>query len=280
MIRTDLAQENIPKNAEKLDGITKSEKEKNGCKITSVEIHSDKAGEKIGKPKGRYITVNFNGISPESFEDTAECIADELSALMPKGSALVACLGNKNITPDAIGPMSAEKILATRHIADELPELEEFSGIREVSVLAMGVLGQTGIEAAEIVKSVCERTNPDFVIVVDALACRDSERLCRTVQLSTSGISPGSGVQNSRKELSEKTLGVPVIAVGIPTVIDMHTVAEKLTGREVKDDTPNMMVTPRDIDKLVERSSKLIGFAVDRALFPEFSFEELEMLCS
>lgn len=280
MIRTDLAQENIPKNSEKLDGITKSEKERNGCKITSVEIHSDKAGEKIGKPKGRYITVNFNEISPESFEDTAECIADELSALMPKGSALVACLGNKNITPDAIGPMSAEKILATRHIADELPELEEFSGIREVSVLAMGVLGQTGIEAAEIVKSVCERTSPDFVIVVDALACRDSERLCRTVQLSTTGISPGSGVQNSRKELSEKTLGVPVIAVGIPTVIDMHTVAEKLTGREVKDDTPNMMVTPRDIDKLVERSSKLIGFAVDRALFPEFSFEELEMLCS
>lgn len=280
MIRTDLAEEKVPETEKIPEGIEREEKTLEGCRILRIEITSDTASEKIGKPKGKYITINFGDINPENFESVAEVISSEISALIPKGTALVACLGNRNITPDAIGPKASEKIIATRHISDELPEMKEFSSLREVSVITMGVLGQTGIESAEIVKSVSKDTKPDFIIVIDALACSDTERLCRTIQISTTGISPGSGVQNSRKELSENSLGIPVIAVGIPTVVDMHTIAENLTNSPMDKEKPNMMVTPRDIDKLVERASKLIAFSVNRSLFPEFTFRELEMLSS
>ena len=280
MIRTDLAEEKVPETEKISEGIEREEKTLEGCRILRIEITSDTASEKIGKPKGKYITINFGDINPENFESVAEVISSEISALIPKGTALVACLGNRNITPDAIGPKASEKIIATRHISDELPEMKEFSSLREVSVITMGVLGQTGIESAEIVKSVSKDTKPDFIIVIDALACSDTERLCKTIQISTTGISPGSGVQNSRKELSENSLGIPVIAVGIPTVVDMHTIAENLTNSPMDKEKPNMMVTPRDIDKLVERASKLIAFSVNRSLFPEFTFRELEMLSS
>ncbi|MBR4092736.1 MAG: GPR endopeptidase [Oscillospiraceae bacterium] len=280
LIRTDLAEEKIPETNKVPEGISKEEKTKGNCRIITVDILSDKASEEIGKPKGRYITIRFNDINPENFENTAEYISEEISSLIPDGKALIACLGNRNITPDAIGPLASEKIIATRHISDELPELKEFSSLRQVSVITMGVLGQTGIESAEIVKAVANDTKPDFVVVIDALACSDTERLCRTIQISTTGISPGSGVQNSRKELSEKTLGIPVIAIGIPTVVDMHTIAENLTNSPPDENKENMMVTPRDIDKLVERASKLIAFSLNRSLFSEFSFKELEMLSS
>ena len=280
MIRTDLAEEKIPETKEFSEGISREEESVEGCRILRIDITSDSAAEKIGKPKGRYITINFGDINPEDFEKTADCISLEISALIPKGTALVACLGNRNITPDAIGPMASEKIIATRHISDELPELKEFSSLRRVSVITMGVLGQTGIESAEIVKAVSKDINPDFVIVIDALACSDTERLCKTIQISTTGISPGSGVGNNRKELSEKALGIPVIALGVPTVVDMHTIAENLTNSPMNEEKPNMMVTPRDIDKLVERASRLIAFSLNKSLFPEFTFKELEMLSS
>lgn len=280
MIRTDLAEEKIPETKEFSEGVLREEESIEGCRILRIDITSDSAAEKIGKPKGRYITINFGDINPENFEKTADCISLEISSLIPKGTALIACLGNRNITPDAIGPMASEKIIATRHISEELPELKEFSSLRRVSVITMGVLGQTGIESAEIVKAVSRDINPDFVVVIDALACSDTERLCKTIQISTTGISPGSGVGNNRKELSEKALGVPVIALGIPTVVDMHTIAETLTNSPPDEEKPNMMVTPRDIDKLVERASRLIAFSLNKSLFPEFTFKELEMLSS
>jgi spore protease len=147
-----------------------------------------------------------------------------------------------------------------------------------VSVLATGVLGQTGMETAEIVNALIAKIKPNAVIVIDALACSDIKRLGTTIQLSDSGISPGSGVQNSRKELSSETLGIPVIAIGVPTVVDMHTIVQNLTGHAVSKQMPNMMVTSRDIDKLIERAAKLIANGINLALQPQMSYEDVESL--
>lgn len=281
MIRTDLAVEKIPVGAAKLDGIEKKVRSGKSCEITEITITSDKAGEPIGKPRGRYITVETHDLSkyPDSFEDVVECVAEEIRKLSGDGSILVIGLGNKEITPDALGPQAVSRVVATRHIADELPDSHELSGLRSVSAIATGVLGQTGIEASEVVRAICERTKPSAVIAIDALACSDTERLGCTVQICDAGISPGSGVENARKELSQRTIGVPVIAVGVPTVVDMHTIVESLTGQEVSSDRPNMMVTTRDVDRLIGRAAKLIGYAVDRAFLPSFSFEDLEIMC-
>jgi spore protease len=152
------------------------------------------------------------------------------------------------------------------------------SGLRQVSVMASGVLGQTGIETAEIIEGLLEKLKPSCVIAVDALACSDISRLGTTIQLSDSGISPGSGVANKRKELSEATLGIPVIAAGVPTVVDMYTIVEGMTGRRAVTEVPNMMVTPRDVDRLIERSSALISMGINLALHPELSFEDVETI--
>ena len=147
-----------------------------------------------------------------------------------------------------------------------------------MSVFAGGVLGQTGIETAEIVKAVCREIKPSVIIVVDALACSDISRLGTTIQISDTGISPGSGVSNTRKELSYKVFGVPVIAVGVPTVVDMHTIVQSLTGSEPDRSLPNMMVTPRDVDRLTERAAQLISFGINLALQPKLTFEDVRGL--
>lgn len=206
-------------------------------------------------------------------------LSEELSQLVPKGPALVIGLGNNDITPDALGPQAASRVLATRHLREELGSEDEFlSGLRQVSVMASGVLGQTGIETAEIIEGLLEKLKPSCVIAVDALACSDISRLGTTIQLSDSGISPGSGVANKRKELSEATLGIPVIAAGVPTVVDMYTIVEGMTGRRAVTEVPNMMVTPRDVDRLIERSSALISMGINLALHPELSFEDVETI--
>jgi spore protease len=144
--------------------------------------------------------------------------------------------------------------------------------------MASGVLGQTGIETAELIEGLMEKINPSAIIAVDALACSDINRLGKTIQLSDSGISPGSGVQNKRRELSKDTLGVPVIAVGVPTVVDMHTIVHDYTGSKIKDGMPNMMVTPRDIDRLIERSAAMIAAGINMSLHPQMSFEDIESI--
>ena len=143
-------------------------------------------------------------------------------------------------------------------------------------MLANGVLGQTGIETAELVKAVSDAVKPSAIIAADALACSDISRLGTTIQISDAGISPGSGVANARKELTEKVMGVPVIAIGIPTVVDMHTIVRSLTGMDIHDDMPNMMVTPRDIDRLTERASQLLAYGINLALQPSMNFEDVQ----
>lgn len=278
-IRTDLAAEAAFSALQgRSEGIKQQIRQGRTSKITEITIETDEAGKAIGKGKGKYITVEAASPYAE-FTEQADDIADELKKLCGcDNNILIIGLGNSGITPDALGPKAVSGIIATRHLRDELPKGHFLSGLHSVSALATGVLGQTGIEVAEITKAVCDRTSPECVIVIDALACADSSRLGTTVQLTDTGISPGSGVQNSRKELSQRTLGVPVVAVGVPTVIDMHTIYENMSGRSPEKNLPNMMVTPRDIDRIIDRTAKLIAHALNRAFQPDLSHEDIETL--
>ncbi len=276
--RTDLALESI--NEKISEGITRTQRG-NAFYITEIMIHNDKIGKQIGRKKGRYVTLetdSFDRISKD-FKDMCIEFAKELSPFLPKGNILIAGLGNSDITPDALGPKVASKIVATRHLRENLEEDDEFlQGLRSVGVIAGGVLGQTGIESAELIDAIIKKIKPECVIVVDALACSDVNRLGKTIQFSDSGISPGSGVQNKRHELSYKSLGIPVIAVGIPTVVDMHTIVHSYTEKEISKNIPNMMVTPRDIDRLIERSSSMLAAGINMALHPQLDFEDIEAM--
>lgn len=280
-IRTDLALEGISA-AHVREGITQIKRGK-AFSITEIRIAEDRHGVPIGKKRGRYITLEGTALSrfSDQYEAMAKELSEELCALLPpgEGQVLVVGLGNNDITPDALGPQTAARVLATRHLRRELAKEDEFlAGLRPVSVLASGVLGQTGIETAELVDALHDRIQPTAILAVDALACSDLSRLGTTIQLSDAGISPGSGVQNKRQELSAATLGVPVIAVGVPTVVDMHTIVSSLTNAPVKRELPNMMVTPRDVDKLTERAARLIACGINLALQPQMSFADVESL--
>lgn len=281
--RTDLTIEMLDENASSLPkGITRKIRSSSVCTITEIIISDELAGLRIGKTRGRYITVETGQLSsnPSDFNEQAQNIADEIRSLIGKSkNGLIVGLGNSDITPDALGPMVISKVIATRHLHDEQNQVpEEFKNMARISAISPGVMGQTGIEAAEIIKAVCEKIRPDFLIAVDALACSDISRLGTTVQLSDTGISPGSGVQNRRKELSAATLDIPVIAIGVPTVVDMHTIVENITGSPPQKDLPNMMVTPRDIDNIVERAARLVSHAINKAVHPSLSAEDIEAL--
>ncbi|MBR6694323.1 MAG: GPR endopeptidase [Clostridia bacterium] len=261
MKRTDLAIENLDFSSD-IEGLAVSETEIGDIKITAAEIKSDSAAERLGRAKGRYITLETGDIASELFpiSETAEVLAKELRSLMGEAeSALVIGLGNTDITPDALGPMAADRVLATRHLSSEIKDKTGLSRLRSVSVLSPGVLGQTGMESAEVIKAICREIEPDIVIAIDALAAADIERLGKTVQLSDAGISPGSGVGNRRRELGEGTLGRRVIAIGIPTVADSSCFGGSC----------GYIVTPREIDMLISRAGELISTALNFALQPE-----------
>ncbi len=283
-IRTDLAVEMIDEDAKSLPkGIKRKLRKSSACSVTEIIVADDAAGMRIGKSRGRYVTVETDRLSasPQDFDEQVANIAAEIIALKGSGrkTALVAGLGNSDITPDALGPLVVSQIIATRHLQDVLPDGHELRQLNSVSAIAPGVLGQTGIEAAEIIKSICDVAKPDCVIVIDALACSDVSRLGTTIQLTDTGISPGSGVQNRRrKELSEATVGVPVIAIGVPTVVDMHTIVESITGNPPDKHLPNMMVTPRDVDQLIDRTAKLLAYSINKAVQPMLTIEDITAL--
>ena len=279
-IRTDLALESF--SADSLPESVHLRSRGRAFSITEITIDDDSCLASIGKGKGRYITLEGSSLSrfSDDYKLMAQELSQELSALLPDGEVLVVGLGNNDITPDAIGPQTAAKVLATRHLSDE-PDIcgEHFlTSLRRVSAFAGGVMGQTGIETAEVVRAIASELRPSAIIAVDALACTDISRLGTTIQITDTGISPGSGVSNERKELSEKVMGMPVIAVGIPTVVDMHTIVRSLTGKSINVELPNMMVTPRDIDRLTERASQLLAFGINLALQPTLSFEDVRGL--
>lgn len=249
------------------EGIFESKCSKNGVTVHTLEIKSDSAVEKIGRAKGMYITIE---LGKSNMSDTATVIKDEILKLLPQntGTVLVVGLGNRNITPDAIGPETAAGVLATRHISDALASKIGLSDLESVAVISPGVLGQTGIETAEIVKSTASVVDASAVIVVDALTAASVTRLCNTVQITNSGIHPGSGVGNKRSEISEKTLGVPCIAIGVPTVVNAATLVSESVGKEIKS-APEMIVTPKDIDGIIKELGSVLALSVNLALHPE-----------
>ena len=278
-IRTDLALEHFPdgNSSEKVHINTR----RGTFIITEIVLDDDSYTETLGKGKGRYVTLEGQDLTvfSDAYENMVNELAQEIIKFIPDGDILVVGLGNSDITPDALGPAVTSKILATRHLEKELEnETDGFiKSLRRVSTFAGGVLGQTGIETAEIIRAVCKEIKPDGIIAVDALACSDVKRLGTTIQISDAGISPGSGVANTRKELSEKLFGVPVIAVGVPTVADMYTIVKNFNGSECHD-SPDMMVTSREIDRLIERSAQLISFGINLALQPSLTLDDIRGL--
>lgn len=224
----------------------------------------------------------------DAFPRACKALSTLLRELLPHpndGPVLIAGLGNRMVTPDAIGPQTADHVIATRHLVAQSPAI--FADWRPVSALAPGVLGQTGVETGEVICGVLDRVCPAAVIAVDALAAGRLSRLLRTVQLADTGITPGAGVGNARAALNEETLGVPVIAVGVPTVVDGATLAHEISSQlgqpacEALDDLSQpVMITTRDIDREVADISRMIGYAVNMALHPHLSVADIDLYLS
>lgn len=290
--RTDLALERKEILQSIPDGVQTEELEYGEDHITRMRITTDLASEQLGKPTGNYITIQTPPLGEAAGyrPDSTEHAADELRTLLPpEGGVLVVGLGNMQITPDALGPRAASAVLATRHIERALAHGTGLGDLREVSVLSPGVLGQTGMETAEIIRAITQELKPAAVITVDALASARLDRLGCTVQMTDTGIAPGSGVGNTRARIDRETVGVPVISIGVPTVVDALTLAAELTHHPADDPElshavePNgarMVVTPREIDLLVEHAAKLVGLAIGRALQPHIPIEDMMAITS
>ena len=291
--RTDLAVEAIEnhKTAAALPHVRQSDRTLEGFAVHEVRILSVDAAREIGKPQGRYLTLELDALirrEEDAFPRACKALSTLLRELLPHpndGPVLIAGLGNRMITPDAIGPQTADHVIATRHLVAQSPAI--FADWRPVSALAPGVLGQTGVETGEVICGVLDRVRPAAVIAVDALAAGRLSRLLRTVQLTDTGITPGAGVGNVRAALNEQTLGVPVIAVGVPTVVDGATLAHEISSQlgqpacEALDDLSQpVMITTRDIDREVADISRMIGYAVNMALHPHLSVADIDLYLS
>lgn len=267
-IRTDLVLEESEKNL-KTDGVEIKNYKNGAVNVTYTKINTNKAQKFLKKQKGKYITLEFKSFGHLlDYNEISESLISALKELLPyeNDNVMLVGLGNSDITPDALGPFVMNKVLATRHITKELADSVGLKGLKKVSVITPGVLGKTGIEAAELVLYAAEKIKPSAIIVVDALAARKPSRLCNTIQLTNSGISPGSGVHNSRRELSQNNMGVPVIAIGVPTVVDITDSKLDLEGENT---TENMIVTPNDIDKQISEAAEVISRALNVFLQPE-----------
>ncbi len=285
LIRTDLAAEAHEMHGE-MRGVTAETDIVRGYPITTVRVTTREAARVLSKPVGTYITISLGSFlrrEDNAFATGAQLIAESLRQLLPSGgTALVAGLGNPAITPDSVGHIAVANTLVTRHLRGEM--LNGLAGFGDVAALEPGVLGSTGIESVTVLSAVVREIRPSCVIAVDALASRSIDRVCSTVQLSDSGIVPGSGVGNARKELSRGTLGVPVIAVGSPTVVDAATLLSDLaveSGTQVDEQVLRrqapMIVTPKDIDSKVRDISRLIGYGINLALHSGISVADIDM---
>lgn len=286
-----------------IPGVSLDEKEFAHGTIKTVNVLDNRGASIIRKPLGKYITIESDvlRINNKSYhKQLSEVLAEKLQEILPfeseKDGVLIVGLGNWNATPDALGPKVVNKTMATRHLYGKVPE-ELTNGLRSVSVIAPGVLGITGIETAEIVKGIVEKTSPKVLIVIDALAAGDVSRIGSTIQIANTGINPGSGVGNKRAALNQETLGIPVIAIGVPTVVHAGVIAHNVIDNfieEIKNKphlrelskelsppilkiildkvlnpfTNSLMVTPKEIDDLIENTSKTIAMALTQTLHP------------
>ena len=295
------------------DGVIVEESTVDDIKVTSVHVKSEDGAVKIGKPIGTYITIDipeFTHYDGEIMDRVSDVLSDCVKNLIKidhEKTALVIGLGNWNVTPDALGPKVVEKMMITRHLKQVMPEAIDDS-VRPVCALAPGVLGITGIETVEIIKGLVEKVNPSLVVCIDALASRRLERVNRTIQIGDTGISPGAGVGNNRMQINEKYLGVPVIAIGVPTVVDAATIVndamDLVLDEMIKQSTEggefynmlksidknekghmiksllnpyvgDLMVTPKEVDIVIDSVSKIISNGLNMALQPNLDMEDI-----
>ncbi|MGH4139311.1 GPR endopeptidase [Clostridium sp.] len=316
-IRTDLAVEAkeiySAENNGEIPGIDVDEYNEGDIKITNVKIVSDVGEKMMGKPKGTYITidipefVHYDGEAMDRVSVVMGKVLKPLIKLEDSMTALVVGLGNWNVTPDAIGPKVVSKIMVTRHLKELVPDSID-EGIRPVCAISPGVLGITGMETSEIIRGIVEKIKPNLVICIDALASRKMDRVNRTIQIGTSGISPGAGIGNRRMQINEQSLGVPVIAIGVPTVVDAATLAndtidlvldemirtasaggefynmlksidkeekQKMITEILNPYVGNLVVTPKEIDMVINSLSKIIASGVNIALQPALDLEDI-----
>ncbi len=298
--RTDLAMESVGDGQEGLEGVVIDRQQLGEIDRTRIVIESRRAAEALSRPCGEYITLSCGSLSrcdANNRQRLIQLIAQAVRAMLPKdGQVLVVGLGNRYVTADALGSRVVEKLLVTRHLREALAQ-EMLGKLRGVSAIAPGVLGLTGIETAEVCRGLVEHIKPAAVIAIDALAAYESARICTTVQITDTGIEPGSGVGNHRLGLTQDTLGVKVIAVGIPMVVyastiardavvnlmddfglldDMHETAADMLLRKVSESyLGEMVVTPREIDDMVLSVADLLGEGLNRALHPHLDSETL-----
>lgn len=288
--------------AEEIDGIENANKIIKDIEISKVKITNENGANALGKPVGNYITLDVKEIKnadEERIEEIAEIMADELRTVIGEhvsdtDDILVVGLGNRYVTPDALGPKVVPEIEVTRHILEYMPKIMP-EDTRSVSAISPGVLGITGIETMEILNGIVQNIKPKMLIVIDALATRKLERISSSIQIADTGIVPGAGVNNARKEISINTLGIPVIAIGIPTVVDLATITndcinifienlqqkamsnstlnelkEKDNYEEIKEalipKDYNMIVTPKEIDKLIDNMSEIVAKGINKSL--------------
>lgn len=276
----------------RLAGVKAREDSIFGYPLTRVDILDKTGAEALGKPVGTYLTLELPDL-PQGRDEIHQAVRavaallNQLPGLPKTGPVFVAGLGNRQMTPDALGPKTTEFLLITRHLVENLPE--EFSGFRPVAALAPGVTGSTGVETGELLTGVLQTIHPACLIAVDALAARRQERVCRTIQVSNTGIVPGSGVGNARMALDEEHLGLPVLAVGVPTVVEAGTLCldlleeagickEGLEPSRLTGQGSSWFVTPRNIDQEVEILSKILGLGISAALHVDISVEDVENL--
>lgn len=279
--------EGTSEKTSRLSGVQAEEDTLFGLPLTRVRILDERGEAALGKPRGTYLTLDLPQLPRDREEilTTARAVAamlEELPDFPLEGLVLVTGLGNRQVTPDAIGPQTADALLVTRHLVETLPE--QFSSLRPVAALAAGVAGTTGMESGEVIGALVKKLKPVCLIAVDALAARRQERVCRTIQVADTGIVPGSGVGNARMALDRDTLGIPVIAVGVPTVVDAGTLCMDLmeeTGQEFdpaafRTEGAEWFVTPRNVDSQVTVLSRILGLGISTALHVDFSVEDVE----
>jgi spore protease len=298
-IQSDLAVEiyqSLMRNNSHPEGIKCSKETQQGVLIERVHVFSQEGSRITGKPQGHYITLNTGKLWLDEqgrrkekvyvFRNVFRSLLED--KIKPDSTVLVAGLGNRSITADAIGPATVKSLIVTRHIRKQKPKLFQDLGLFDVCALTPGVLGQTGIESADVIRSVVNQIRPDLLVVIDALASRELKRLVTTVQLCDSGIRPGSGIGNTRPALIPEELGIPVLTVGIPTVVDAATLAadaiHSFSGKEADVDAIraqwskndlNFFVTPKETDQIIHEMGSFLAHGINLAFNESLSYEDM-----
>ena len=296
--RTDLADEVLENLGEKRgeigDGIAFETRSINSVRVDTVTVKNENATRITGKPVGKYVTVTTGEIwkaDVKTFENIAKTVSQVIRQMLPgDGLCLVAALGNEKITADAIGPLAADSIIVSRHLKLQSRQLYDSLGFSECACIVPGVMGDTGAEAYELVKGTVDMLRPSGVLVIDALASRNVGRLAKTVQICDSGISPGSGVGNARHEISRNTLGVPTVAIGVPTVVEAQTLCLDILSQALGDEkevidyierrlpgnASSFFVCPKETDRIIKSMAKLVGYSVNFALHKDITVSEMD----